>query len=765
MAVHAWTVLNFIMVVGACTAQPTSCVPGWLPGAPLGGVLGLPTRACTWDPDGSGPLPPRVVVVGDLTAAGSVQTAGIAVWDGTQWSNLGAPLYGVTAVAAVGNTLYVAGATTTGGSAPWGVLRWNGSGWDMIGTAAQLSIRALAAHDGKLFAGGSFQTISGSSARVLACWDGTSWAANPTGLALASAGFEGVRTLLSDGSTLWVGGVGLAIPGSTIARCIVRWDGTAWQGWASAGGRVLALAKRGADIIAGGDFFDIGGVPAGRIAAFNGTTWRSINGANGMIQSLAVLGDDLYAGGNFTTIGVGPVAAAGIARWNGATWSALGSQTSGSTVVTDLAVVGSEVMAVGAFSVMGSIAASNVARWSEGVWSSVGGVSTWFGARAMIEWDGKIIAAGVSPGIPNTMGVPGAATVAWDGKAWTTFGLPSTGAMPSSFVVVNGTLYAVGNVAVPGGIANIARWDGSTWQRFATARENGIFAQVRAAGSYRGELVVGGRFNSIDGVPLESIARWDGEAWRPFGPGIINSGGGDFGVKAIQEYNGELYAGGAFTQINGSSWDDRLSLARWNGAMWSVIGSIQQSSFRGTVDAMCLYNDRLIVGGTFTSPGFGVAAWNGSAWESLAGGLGGPNNRVAALAVYKGDLIATGVVGAQLESGVMRWNGSGWTNLGANFSHPATAAIVVGDQLWISGPFFTVATYVSTGLAKWTDGPYANCDGSTLPPVLSALDFACFLDRYRANDPYANCDGSTAAPVFNALDFSCFFQRYRAGCP
>lgn len=59
---------------------------------------------------------------------------------------------------------------------------------------------------------------------------------------------------------------------------------------------------------------------------------------------------------------------------------------------------------------------------------------------------------------------------------------------------------------------------------------------------------------------------------------------------------------------------------------------------------------------------------------------------------------------------------------------------------------------------------YANCDGSTAAPVLNALDFNCFLTRYRAGEEYANCDGSTTAPTLNALDFTCFLDRYRAGC-
>ena len=60
---------------------------------------------------------------------------------------------------------------------------------------------------------------------------------------------------------------------------------------------------------------------------------------------------------------------------------------------------------------------------------------------------------------------------------------------------------------------------------------------------------------------------------------------------------------------------------------------------------------------------------------------------------------------------------------------------------------------------------YANCDGSTTPPILTANDFNCFLNKYAAGDPYANCDGSTTPPILNANDFSCFLNAFAAGCP
>jgi hypothetical protein len=60
---------------------------------------------------------------------------------------------------------------------------------------------------------------------------------------------------------------------------------------------------------------------------------------------------------------------------------------------------------------------------------------------------------------------------------------------------------------------------------------------------------------------------------------------------------------------------------------------------------------------------------------------------------------------------------------------------------------------------------YANCDGSTVAPVLNIADFTCFLQRFGAGDPEANCDNSTTAPTLNFSDFGCFLTRFAAGCP
>jgi hypothetical protein len=59
---------------------------------------------------------------------------------------------------------------------------------------------------------------------------------------------------------------------------------------------------------------------------------------------------------------------------------------------------------------------------------------------------------------------------------------------------------------------------------------------------------------------------------------------------------------------------------------------------------------------------------------------------------------------------------------------------------------------------------YANCDGSSVAPVLTVADFGCFLNAFAAGSSYANCDGSTAAPVLTVADFGCFLNAFAAGC-
>src|SRR5437870_2189668 len=102
-------------------------------------------------------------------------------------------------------------------------------------------------------------------------------------------------------------------------------------------GSVLATAVfddgHGPALYVGGSFNRAGAITAHSLARWNGLGWLDANagGGNTSIDALCVFDDGsgpaLYAGGSLTNMG--DVPAANIAKWNGTSWSALGSGVDG----------------------------------------------------------------------------------------------------------------------------------------------------------------------------------------------------------------------------------------------------------------------------------------------------------------------------------------------------------------------------------------------------------------------------------------------------
>jgi outer membrane protein assembly factor BamB len=123
-------------------------------------------------------------------------------------------------------------------------------------------------------------------------------------------------------------------------------------------------------------------------------------------------------------------------------------------------------------------------------------------------------------------------------------------------------------------------------------------------------------------------------------------------------------------------------------------------------------------------------------------------------------------------------NGGLWSlnpDLSVRWNVPV-ANVNTGGPMLCRGGVLVVSGIGSNVVAYRTEGPplcYANCDGSTVPPVLNVEDFTCFINEFAAGSQlphelqvghYANCDGSTTAPVLNVEDFTCFINRFAAGC-
>jgi hypothetical protein len=67
---------------------------------------------------------------------------------------------------------------------------------------------------------------------------------------------------------------------------------------------VVALAVSGSDVYAAGGFTTPGGGAGSRIIKWDGSSWSALgSGMNHSVRALAVSGTDLYVGGDFTTAG------------------------------------------------------------------------------------------------------------------------------------------------------------------------------------------------------------------------------------------------------------------------------------------------------------------------------------------------------------------------------------------------------------------------------------------------------------------------------
>jgi hypothetical protein len=96
----------------------------------------------------------------------------------------------------------------------------------------------------------------------------------------------------------------------------------------------------------------------------------------------------------------------------------------------------------------------------------------------------------------------------------------------------------------------------------------------------------------------------------------------------------------------------------------------------------------------------------------------------------------------------------------ANVASFSVTNVTLSPSILIGYLQFTEGTSVITRLNYCA----ANCDASTVSPVLTANDFSCFLNKFANADSTANCDCSTATPALTANDFSCFLNKYAAGC-
>jgi len=577
--------------------------------------------------------------------------------------------------------------------------------------------------------------------------------------------------------------------GGQYVNGIAKWDGSRWSALGGGLQEVYALAVyddgSGSALYAAGAFTVAGGAPGNRIAKWNGSSWSPLLGGlnSGNVYALGVFNDGtgsaLYAGGQFTTAGI--VSANHIARWNGTSWSALGSGVGApNEFVASMAVfddgTGSALYVGGQFGTAGGVLANSIARWSGATWSDVAGGATLGGPPGWVyalttynDGSGQTLVAGGSFNMAGTNATHNIAR--WNGSAWLGFnsGVGNLGGDAiralSVFDSGSGTkLYAGGRFGLAGGVSayNFAAWDGSTWNAppglgpdvFALAVSgigsgsrlfvgstfglaawngvswtNGVNGTSHATAVYDDgsgpSLVVAGSFTTAGNIPANRIASWNGATWTSLGSGL------DAPVRAVAVFDDgsgpALYAGGDFAG----------HVARWDGVSWATLGAGLDNS----VFALAVYDDgqgpALYAGGYFQSSGGTlvrlIAKWNGSTWGPVGAGIstgGGSSPVVLALTSYDDgtgtNLYAGGIfldAGGTPAVGIAQWDGANWSAVGSGFSGYTQSLAVYDDghgAALYAGGSLSAAGGAAIGIARW-DGTTWSALGSGANNYVRAL--------------------------------------------
>ena len=107
-----------------------------------------------------------------------------------------------------------------------------------------------------------------------------------------------------------------------------------------------------------------------------------------------------------------------------------------------------------------------------------------------------------------------------------------------------------------------------------------------------------------------------------------------------------------------------------------------------------------------------------------------------------------------VDDGGATFSTGGTYSVGGTIGQP-DANSCTNAQYFVAGGFWSVVL----------SNCYANCDTSTIAPILNVNDFVCCTNRFASGSPYANCDNSTLAPILNVNDYICFNNRFAVGCP
>ena len=481
-------------------------------------------------------------------------------------------------------------------------------------------------------------------------------------------------------------------------------------------------------------------------------------------------GPALYAGGDFFTLG-GAVAA-GVARFDGTSWSALGSGV-GSSAVAYVSVVrlvpldyaGPKLCVIGRFDVAGGQTARGVALWDGASWNALGGGPIPPAGLDVSLSTASVFDGGLGPRLyvggtlSDEAGNRDPFLASYDGATWTTvLGGPAEELCDPQdpYCLRNGTisslvtfddghglaLFAGGAFDLVAGAPgfNLARFDGTGWSAPSggIGGADGAVERIVVHDDGRGEALF--LQGSFPGRPDPRIARWDGTRFTSLG---VSPDATSYDFVSLPAFAGT--PAGLWRLSDRPNASSVLRASRWNGASW--VNFDFPFGYYGVAHALEVFDSgfgpELVVGGWYHDIGnvvtSGIGAFNGSGWHGFGAGLGfssetGVQPYVAALAVhddgtgpalYAGGKFAR--AGGQSVADLARWDGSRWQPVpGIELPDTSFVRKLLSADVG-QGPSLYMAGEIK--LHNMNPIPFARWDGHSIVPtggLVDASDLAVF---------------------------------------
>jgi len=284
--------------------------------------------------------------------------------------------------------------------------------------------------------------------------------------------------------------------------------------------------------------------------------WHSMAGVTGTVIAIAQhpITKQIYIGGNFEDAG-GDADADYLAKWNGSVWVAVVGGCN--NLISSLKFDSAGNLYIGGeFTNWGDANGNRIVKWDGSSLSSLGtGLNGNCFTIAIDSFDNVYVGGAFT----LAGGVAKTAKIAkWDGSVWTPLSTGLSDSVRKIVIDKNNNIYIVG-AFTNAGDANgdyVVMWNGSAWVSLGTGANGLLLAAVLDESE---NLYVGGSATTLGGVTVGRWGRWNGQKWEALGTGFNGT------VWNINKYDNKIIIGGFFTTAGSASITDRIAVYLGNG--------------------------------------------------------------------------------------------------------------------------------------------------------------------------------------------------------